>query len=108
MFKKLDKERETKLRKTPRVTKQWIRKICRVPGGKLKKTYQNQIQNRTFSTLMVELVITCMRGVLIIRLLEKAVSESTVDGDKTRKDGNKRGPPMLNSNQRKEKWTGKL
>lgn len=82
MFKKLDKERETKLRKTPCVAKQWIRKICRVPGGKLKTTYQNQIQNRTFSTLMVELVITCMRGVLIIRLLEQAVSESTVDGDK--------------------------
>ena len=31
---------------------------------------------------MVELVITCIRGVLIIRLLEQAVSESTVDGDK--------------------------
>ena len=36
MFKKLDKEGETKLRKTPCVTKKWIRKICRVPGGKLK------------------------------------------------------------------------
>lgn len=57
---------------------------------------------------MVELVITCMRGVLIVRLLEQAVSESTVDGNKKRQDGNERGPPMLNSNQRKEKWTGKL
>lgn len=37
MFKKLDKKRETKLHKTPCVTKQWIRKICRVPGGKLRK-----------------------------------------------------------------------
>ena len=33
---KLGKEGETKLRKTPCVTKQWIRKICRVPGLKLK------------------------------------------------------------------------
>lgn len=82
MFKKLDKEGETKLRKTPCVTKQWIRKICRVPGGKLKNNLSKPKQNRTFSTLMVELVITCMRGVLIIRLLEQAVSESTVDGDK--------------------------
>jgi len=49
-----------------------------------------------------------MRGVLIVRLLEQAVSESTVDGDKKRKDGNDRGPPMLNSNQQKKKWTGKL
>lgn len=46
MFKKLDKERETKLRKTPCVTKQWIRKICEFPERNLKKKTKNQIKKR--------------------------------------------------------------